>query len=218
MTGIVLIRSGSKSIKDKNVQEVSGKPLVYWILNSLEKSKVDQFFLSTDSEEYISLVKSFGFSKLRTHLRKNKETFSDTATSEIAIIDLIREMNIEDDIVFCQATSPLTTFKDIDSCINSYKDYDSVLSVVEQKRFIWNKNGTPQNYEVSNRPRRQDFEGFLVENGAVYINSSANILKDNCRLSGRIGLVKMSDETYLEIDEPSDLIVIEQLMKNRNYK
>jgi N-acylneuraminate cytidylyltransferase len=40
--------------------------------------------------------------------------------------------------------------------------------VVKLNRFSWNANGSPQNYDVLNRPRRQDFEGLLIENGAVY--------------------------------------------------
>ena len=55
------------------------------------------------------------------------------------------------------------------------EDVDSVLSVVRQKRFNWNYdlNGyvNPTNYDIFNRPRRQEFDGYLVENGAFYITS-----------------------------------------------
>ena len=44
------------------------------------------------------------------------------------------------------------------------------------------------NYDIFNRPRRQDFIGSLVENGAFYINSVENIIKTNNRLYGKIGL------------------------------
>ena len=39
------------------------------------------------------------------------------------------------------------------------------LSCCKSKRFYWDENGKSINYDISNRPRRQDFNGSLVENG-----------------------------------------------------
>ena len=38
------------------------------------------------------------------------------------------------------------------------------------------------------RPRRQNFSGMLMENGAFYINTIKNILEKGNRLSGNIGI------------------------------
>lgn len=43
--------------------------------------------------------------------------------------------------------------------------------------FFWNENGTSMNYDYMNRPRRQNFSGMLMENGAFYINTVSNIKK-----------------------------------------
>lgn len=98
-------------------------------------------------------------------------------------------------------------------------DVDSVLSVVRQKRFIWenDSNGFARavNYEISRRPRRQEFNGYFVENGAFYISSKHDLLKSGNRVSGNIKVVEMDSDTFFEIDEPSDWIIIESLMKNR---
>lgn len=55
MIAIVPIRSGSKSIIDKNIKIINGKPLIYWILNVLEKSKVSKIILATNSNKYIEI-------------------------------------------------------------------------------------------------------------------------------------------------------------------
>ena len=84
------------------------------------------------------------------------------------------------------------------------------------KRFCWKTDGSsfqPINYDYLNRPRRQEFDGYLVENGAFYINSRKGLLADGCRLSGKVGTYEMPEETYFEIDEPSDWIVIEHLLR-----
>ena len=112
-----------------------------------------------------------------------------------------------------QATSPLTTPKDFNKGIKLYKDYDSILSVVKQKRFIWDNKGRPINYNYKKRPRRQDWEGYLVENGAFYINSSSNILKYENRLSGDIGVCEMNEVNYHEIDSIQDWVLLENIQK-----
>lgn len=63
------------------------------------------------------------------------------------------------------------------------------------------------------RPRRQEMEGYLVENGAFYITSKQALKKTKCRLSGKIGAYEMLEKTYFEIDEPSDWRIMEMLKK-----
>jgi len=99
-----------------------------------------------------------------------------------------------------------------------YRDegYDSLLSVVRQKRFIWelnqNKEAIPVNYNLQHRPLRQQFQGFLIENGAFYLSSKEKILSSKTRISGKIGIYEMPEEAYFEVDEPSDWIILEQFL------
>ena len=121
-----------------------------------------------------------------------------------------------ENIVLVQATSPLLSAEDIQKGFDKYGDYDSIISLVEQKRFIWADDGEggvkSSNYDHFHRPRRQEFDGYLVENGAFYITSKERLLATGNRLSGKIGAVVMPEETYFEIDEPSDWIIIENLL------
>jgi N-acylneuraminate cytidylyltransferase len=92
---------------------------------------------------------------------------------------------------------------------------DSLLSAVRTKRFFWNASGEPLNYDYNNRPRRQDFEGLFMENGAFYINSVENILKFKNRLSGKVGVYEMPEASGFEIDEPEDWIIVESLLQRQ---
>ena len=69
------------------------------------------------------------------------------------------------------------------------------------------------NYDYMNRPRRQNFSGMLMENGAFYINTVKNILDNGNRLGGKIGIYEMPEYTATEIDEPDDWIILENLMR-----
>ena len=58
---IIAARSGSKSIKDKNLSIINGKTLLYWIIKKALKSKyLDKVYVSTDSKKYQKLSKKYG--------------------------------------------------------------------------------------------------------------------------------------------------------------
>ena len=95
---------------------------------------------------------------------------------------------------------------------------DSLLSVVNSKRFYWSNNKA-LNYDIYNRPRRQDFDGIFVENGALYMSSVAEIIKSRNRISGDIITYTMPEDTFIEIDELDDWFIAEQLfIKKKNIK
>ena len=212
------VRGGSKSIPLKNIKEMNGKPLVYWTVKAAcESQNIDKVYVATDSELIKSIVEKFAFDKVRV-IGRSAESASDTASTEFAMLEFAENYSF-DNIVLIQATSPLLTAKDIDGGFEvfSEENCDSVLSAVRQYRFIWKTVAdgiaVPENYDVYNRPRRQDFGGYLMENGAFYITDRESLLKSRNRVSGRIKIYEMSEETAFEIDEPSDWLIVEQLMK-----
>ena len=210
------VRCGSKSIPFKNIKEFCGKPLVYWNLQALQNSKnIDKIFVATDCEEIKSVVNIFAFSKVEVYDREPQNA-NDTASTESVMLEFIDKQNFKaDDLFFLvQATSPLTQTKDFDKALETLKNQkaDSLLTCVRTKRFYWNEDGTPYNYDYKNRPRRQDFYGMHMENGAFYMNTIANIKKDQNRLSGKVAIHEMEDFTAVEIDEEDDWIIAEKLM------
>jgi N-acylneuraminate cytidylyltransferase len=93
-----------------------------------------------------------------------------------------------------------------------------MLSVVRQKRFIWDrddkKGAIPTNYDYNARPRRQEFPGYFVENGAFYITTRKGLLQTQNRLNGKIGLYEMPSYTYHELDDQEDWAIMECFAKN----
>ena len=212
MIAIIPARGGSKGIPNKNIKLINGKPLIWWSINALEKANVDRIIVSTDSVDYKKIIEDFNFSKVEVNIRSTKNS-SDKSSTESVLIETINKLGLQDDIILVQATSPLIKTNHINEGIDLYKKYDSILSVVSQKRFFWNKDGIPLNYDYKYRPRRQDFEDIYIENGAFYINSSVNIINTKNRLSGKIGLYKMPLYTYFELDDDSDWEIISKLFE-----
>src|SRR3989344_5094030 len=59
--GVVGARSGSKSVPDKNIKLLLGKPLMAWIIEAAKNSKyINRLILSTDSEKFARLGKKLG--------------------------------------------------------------------------------------------------------------------------------------------------------------
>jgi len=210
-------RCGSKSIPLKNIKIFCGKPLIYWTMNALENSKtIDKMIIATDCEEIANVVESFNFKKVSVYWR-NPFNAQDPSSTESVMLEYIKQSDLKrnDYFFLVQATSPFTQSGDFDAAFQILKqqEADSLLSCTRIKRFFWNEGGTPINYNFKKRPRRQDFKGSLIENGAFYINKVGNILSYMNRLSGKISIYEMPEFTSIELDEPNDWLIAEDLMK-----
>lgn len=213
------VRGGSKSIAKKNIKPLCGQPLVYWTIRAAElTTAIDKIVVATDSDEIEATVKNFDFPKTLIY-RRSPENARDTSSTESVMLEFLKsgymKINNHDIFVLIQATTPFTRPIDLASALEIYKNsnFDSMLTCVRVKRFFWNEDGTPKNYDYMNRPRRQDFLGELQENGAFYINSVNNILKFQNRLCGKTGIFEMPAFSAIDIDEEDDWITAENLMK-----
>lgn len=217
------VRGGSKSIPYKNIREIAGKPLVYWTAKAANDcDDIDTVYIATDSDRIRETVENFQLEKVVV-IGRSKESASDTASTESVMLEFAEDYEF-DNIVLIQATSPLLASADIAGGFSLFyeEDTDSVLSVVRQKRFQWKTDEKgyvlPVNYDIFHRPRRQEFDGFLIENGAFYITSRKRLIETKNRISGNIRAYEMDESSYLEIDEPGDWAIIENLLKNRLEK
>lgn len=216
--GFIPLRKGSKGINNKNTKKMVGKPLFTWVLGEAIFSNLDEVYVYTDSQEIIDFIqKEYHWTNKVKALLRSSESATDTASTEFAMLEFCASINYNFD-VFCllQATSPFTTRNDINNCLEKINNtYDSALTVVNTHRFLWNDNGTPINYNYLKRPRRQEFDGLLVENGAVYVITKSALKETKNRLGNSISIVKMPEDSLLEVDTENDWIVIEQLLIER---
>ncbi|NAS11274.1 acylneuraminate cytidylyltransferase [Poritiphilus flavus] len=214
--GFIPLRKNSKGIPGKNKKKLLGRPLFSWVLSEALFSDLDQVFIFTDDEDIMAYVNAnYSWSSKVSCIKRSAENASDTASTEDAILEFCETSRVDFD-VFCmlQATSPLTRRSDINAALDMLqnKDLDAVLSVVRTHRFIWSEDGKSLNYDYKNRPRRQDFEGLLMENGAVYCTTKSALTSSKNRLSGKIGTIEMPENTLVEIDSETDWQLVEQLI------
>lgn len=215
---VILARGGSKTIPNKNIIDVCGKPLIYYTIRASIMSKAEETWVSTDSEKIAEIAADYG-AKI---LIRPEEYAEDSSPSELALIHFCQNIKAEN-VIFIQPTSPLLSFKDIDSGLKLLDKYDSVFSGCKEhwvprwetvneifvKEYHWTKQS---------RPRRQDMQELIVENGAFYISSRENILKNKLRYSGSIGFIEMPVSRSFQVDTFDDLLIIESLIKNNIWR
>ncbi|TYB80162.1 acylneuraminate cytidylyltransferase [Bizionia saleffrena] len=219
--GFIPLRKGSKGIPNKNKRKMVGRPLFTWVLGEAIFSDLEEIIVYTDDEDIIDFIaREYHWTNKVKALLRSDESASDTASTEMAMLEYCESIDYNFD-VFCllQATSPFTKREHINACLKAVEnENDSALTVVNTHRFLWNDKGEALNYNPHSRPRRQDFEGLLVENGAVYTITKAALHQYKNRIGVNTATVKMPEDSLLEIDTESDWIAIEQLLIERQKR
>lgn len=212
---LVPLRGGSKSIPKKNIKLIAGKPLAFWAVDeALKCEKINQIFISTDSNEIADIFS--GYDERLHIIERPSQYATDEASTESVMLHALPCITTES-LITMQATSPLVTSRDLMEAMFLFESgqYDSLLTAVRLKRFLWTDECKPVNYNPLKRPRRQEFLGTLMENGAFYITRKQILSEQRCRLGGVIGIYEMDEYSSLELDEPNDWVLIESLLKER---
>jgi len=210
-SAIILARSGSKGIINKNLKKIDQKTLLeFSIKTALQSNAINNVFVSSDSIDYLQLAKSLG---AETILRPKKLS-SDKASSEDGLlhaISYIEENNfkISDNIIFMQCTSPFTSPEDLNKAFTNFmrEELDSLFSAVKHHGFIWKKDtvtGINHN-EKTLRKRRQEKNEEILESGAFYIFNKLKFKKAKNRFFGNIGFYMQDKINSFEIDDQFDL-------------
>ncbi|XP_075227167.1 CMP-sialic acid synthase [Lycorma delicatula] len=217
VTGLVLARCGSKGIKKKNLAEFNGTSLLQTALQTMQNfGKFDNIWVSTDCQEVVDHVNKF-LPSVKVHHR-GPYTATDTASSLSAVQEFCEQHSEVEAVGLIQCTSPFIQTAWLDDAFKMLilQNYDSVFSVVRKHNLLWepHEDGIvkPFNFDPSKRPRRQDWNGFLVENGMFYF-TRVEIIKQNLLQGGRIGVVEIPANYSLEIDSEFDLKVARSIFK-----
>ena len=211
---LIPLRGGSKGIKRKNLININNKPLLYYVIKASLDAGI-RTVVSTEDSEIRTICKSL-FQKINV-IDRPEALAKDNSSTEEVIEHFLQNDSKANNIILLQATSPLTSSNNIKEAINLYKKNTkkSLLSVTQSHQFLWDKSGRPTNYDPMNRPRRQDWDGYYIENGAIYIFSRPQFLKYKSRCSKECTLYKMDTKSLFEIDDPSDLQVLSALLQER---
>lgn len=226
-------RGGSKTIPFKNIKGLNDKPLIYWVLDALEKSNVDEIVVATDSKLIRNICELHSSYKHKMYIYdRSLENARDESTTESVMLEFINQANYndKDNFILVQCTNPFLLSEHINEALDEYnmdksfiEEYGSMMSSTYSPRYIWDRrNSKSLNYDYTNRSRKQDYNElehkFCLENGSFYINTIENIKRDNNRLSQPIHFYNMPWYSMIEIDTEDDWKLAEYIMKSFHIK
>ncbi len=220
---IIPARSGSKGIKNKNIMDFNGKPLLVWSIEQAQKCKYNmKIVVSTDSNEYANIAKKYGAEV--PFLRPNN--ISDDLSTDFEFIDhcikwLKTNENYTCDIILqLRPTSPTRNIEDINKALQLFiknrNKFDSLRSVIPfdkspYKMYTLNNNIlNPLFNEINNiqepyNQPRQILPQCYLHNGYIDILNTS-ILNENTISGKNILPFIMDNNNNIDIDNISDLI------------
>jgi len=216
---VIPARSGSKSIKDKNIRLLNGKPMMaYSIEHAVNSRSINRIIVSTDSKKYGLIAKKYGaeFPFLRPvaisgDLSTDLEVFVHTLTW------LKENEGYSPDIcVHLRPTYPIRDYIDIDNMVEiliNNPELDSVRTVAispETPYKMWFRDYsgflTPVIHtsikDAYNQPR-QSLPLTYLQNACIDVIRSSTILMKNSMSGARIYGYVM--EHNWDIDHPVQL-------------
>lgn len=229
---IIPARSGSKTIKNKNILKINNFPMMSYSIYASKKSKfINKTLFTSDSKKYIRIAKKFKPDFL--HLRSKKNA-SDIATDLDFLKEvkkyLTKEFNYNPDLfVLLRANTPTRNVKDIDNAIkiflknkSKYTGLRSVslMSETSYKTFyIKNKKLVgimKKSFDIDNlNLPKEKFKKTYSGNGCIDIIKSENI--DKGILNGNKVYAYVPKNLCIDIDYFDDIETAKILIKKKNY-
>jgi pseudaminic acid cytidylyltransferase len=221
---IIPARLGSKRIKNKNIKIFFDKPIIYWTLKKIKKSRIfDLIVVSSDSDKILELSKKYGADVTITRPKNLSSDKSKTFDVIKHAIKFLEKLNLKINNVSC--IYPCTPFLKIKDLKKSFTILNKnprklVMSVVKYshpiersfklsgtKRIIFN-NKKFKNY------RTQDFNSHYHDAGQFY---SLKYNSKDIENSKRIGL-ELPSWRAIDIDNSDDWKKAEIIFKSfKNY-
>ncbi len=223
---VIPARAGSKSIKNKNLHQLNKKPLIQYTFEQLNKSFLKEKYLLSDDSNIKKLAKKFGIS-VDYDRPKNLSRSNTSLTDTINHFHnwLIRKKIYYDYLVVLQPTSPLRSYKDINSAVQIIKKgkFKSLFSINESlehpyesikisKNKIWEH--TLSKAKLYYRRQDFDFRSYFI-NGAIYIAHRDLVVKKKMNEKKNHGLLLMPKIRSIDVNDLEEVKIVESLIKNK---
>lgn len=217
---IIPARSGSKGLKDKNIKDLNGKPLIAYTIEAARNSGIfDRIIVSTDSEKYAEISRAYG---AEVPFLRSSENSSDKAGSWDVVKEVLSKLpETYDIVVLLQPTSPLRTAKNIQEAMDLFfvKNASTLTSVCETPHPMFWCNTLSDDLSMYNfikpefRLSRQQLPKSYTFNGAIYIIRVENL--DNPDFSSKDSYAYIMDKkNSVDIDCDLDFIQCKAIMED----
>jgi len=227
----ICARGGSKGVKNKNIREVAGIPLIALSLQQAQESRLfDLIAVSSDSHEILHVAQNFGADLL---IERPAELASDNAAKIPAIRHCVEQAEDFfrkrfDVIVDLDATSPLRLAEDIKGAVNLLErnHVSNVITAAPARRspyFNLVELGDDRVVRLSKsfeKPiiRRQDSPQCFDMNASIYVWRRASLFECPTLFNVDTRLFVMPKDRSIDIDSELDFEIVELMLRKKVAK
>jgi N-acylneuraminate cytidylyltransferase len=223
----VFARSGSKRLKNKNLLELAGKPLVQHSVDfALSADFIDRVFVSSDSEKILNLAKNLGAESIQRPPELATDESPEIESWKHAVNFVMRRYGDFDKFVSLPPTSPLRRSGDVKSVIDALKPgIDYSVSMTKSSRSPWFSMVT-QDLDGLVRPlietdvplhRHQDSPESYDLTAVAFATTPGYVKKVDHLWDGVVSGVEVSRETSIDIDDEIDFEFSRALIGRKNW-
>ena len=225
----ICARGGSKGVKDKNIRDFAGRPLIGY---TLEQARISGLFdliaVSSDSPAILDMARKYGVDLL---VERPPELASDTAAKLPVIRHCVEEAERISGkqfgvVVDLDATSPLRLVADIQGAVDMLEreKISNVITAAPARRSPYfnlvelGEDGVVRLSKPPEKPivRRQDSPKCFDMNASIYVWQRAALFDYPTVFNADTRLFVMPEDRSTDIDNELDFEIVEFLMKKRN--
>ena len=218
MIAVICARSGSKRIKNKNIINFFGEPIISHVIKIAKKSKIfSRIYVSTDSKKIQKISEKAGATV--PYIRKEKYS-NDVSTLKDALQDFCKNVSFKDKYVCCiYSTSVLLekkNFKDAYEKIKSL-DFDLIVAIKEFETSPENALVVKKNF-LSFDNRKLFFKNNKIKKfndaGAFFIFNKNQYFKKKY-LPKKSTYLELSNLQSIDVNENKDLQLLKCIYKGK---
>ncbi len=217
---IITARANSKRLKNKNIKNFFGKPMISYPIRTAIKSKIfSEVIVTTDSLKIAKISRRYG---AKIPFLREEKLADDFATTKDVMQDAIKRMGSEKvDYHFCiYPTAVLVKETDLIKAFKlmKKKNYDNLIAVSNydfnplRALYFENKNEINYYWKKFRNSRSQDLPYLFHDTGTFSIFKTSSIIKNKKKY--KLGCYFLDRLRAVDIDNKEDLEFAKVLFKH----
>jgi CMP-N-acetylneuraminic acid synthetase len=182
IAALVPVKSFSRRVPNKNMQEINGSSLFERKVKQLLLSNlIDDVYVGSESEEILDIASTLGAIPIRRSAYACNE---ELASANAMILDFASKITA-DIGVWAHCTNPFIYAAEYDAALKLYvskkEPYDSLVSVTKIQSHLWSKYGFPLNFnpQSSRHPFASELDSVFFQNGGIFIQNMDGFLANS---------------------------------------
>lgn len=221
LIALLPMKGHSERLPDKNIRELAGRPLFFWLADTLRDSGLCSVLcVNTDSDRIKSLARRrYGKNWLLIHDRA-PELIGDTVPMNAVIAHDLARLDKAALFVQVHSTTPFLGSRTLGIAVTQFREalcvgYDSMFCVTEHHSRFYDHALTPVNHDARSLGRTQDLPPVYEDNSNFYLFTYDSFSRAENRIGAnpKIFPTPAGSYEFQDIDTPEEWAHAEMIAK-----